>query len=83
VISVNRVLRAFSNKTGWGIWELPIEHFSLLEFQTEFGVEDPNDPMYDCWPVKPNNVPFLERYIDNPHSWDFEAQSYFVEADGA
>ncbi|MBK8305838.1 MAG: hypothetical protein IPL00_01640 [Gammaproteobacteria bacterium] len=80
-MSVNRILRAYSNETEWVIWELPIEKFSLREFQAEFCVEDPDDPMYECWPVKPENVPFLESRIKNTHGWDFEAASYFVEAD--
>ena len=80
-MSVNRVLRAYSNETECVIWELPIDGFSLQAFQSEFCIEDPEDPMYDCWPVERENVPFLERHVKNPYGWDFEAASIFVEAD--
>ena len=78
-----RVIKAFSNDTEWLVWVIPIHWFSLPEFQAAFGVQDPNDPMYDCWLVKPEHLPFLEKYVSNPHGWNFEAESYFVECDAA
>ena len=82
-VLVNRFIRAFSNETELEIWVLPIDGFSLPEFQVEFCVEDPEDPMYYCYQVKLENVPFLERYITNPHGWNFESASYFVDTESA
>lgn len=82
-MTIARILRVFSNETELAVWELPINGFLLPAFQAEFGVADPNNPMYDCWPVKPENVPFLEHYVTNLHGWDFDRFSYFVEADAS
>ncbi|MFT3735122.1 MAG: hypothetical protein QM776_08865 [Rhodocyclaceae bacterium] len=82
-MSLARVIRAYSKTTELSLWEIRIETFSLCEFQAEFGVEDPHNPMYDCWPVRPENVPFLERYITNKNGWNFELADYFVEADAS
>ncbi len=78
-MSVGRIITAFSRDTEKLLWEIEIPNFCLSEFQAAFGVEDPKNPMYDCWPVEPAHLPFLEKYVCNPHGWDFESESYFVE----
>ena len=79
-MSVGRIITAFSNDTERLLWEIEIPNFSLTEFQAAFGVKDSNNPMYDCWPVEPKHLAFLETYVRNPHGWNFESESYFVEA---
>jgi len=79
-LSIERVLRAYTNKTDRVAWEIAICGFSLPAFQAEFGVLNPEDPMFECFPVHPENVQFLEKYVANPRGWDFVAESYFVEA---
>ncbi len=74
-----RVISAFSNDSEQLVWAIPIHGFSLTEFQAAFGVEDRNDPMYDCWLVTPEHLAFLEKYVSNPHGWNFDTESYFVE----
>lgn len=82
-LSVERMLRAYSNQTEEELWALSIDRFSLPEFQTEFGVTDPEDPMYDCWPVRPENVQFVERYLGRAVRWNFASEAYFLEANAA
>ena len=82
-MSETRIITAFSNQTEALLWTIPIRDFSLPAFQYAFGVEDPRNPMYDCWPVRPEHIPFLEKYVSNHYGWNFEVESYFVECEAA
>lgn len=59
-------------------FELKLKNFNLAKFQVEFGLSLGN-PMYDVYVVKPSNAPFLARYLECPHAWNFEAYEYHLE----
>lgn len=82
-MAVQRLLSAYSNHTDLLVWQLPVPEFPLQELQKVFGVTEARDPMLDSWSVLPRNVPFLERFLENPHGWDFESLSYFLEAEAS
>ncbi|HEX7341448.1 MAG TPA: hypothetical protein VF269_04135 [Rhodanobacteraceae bacterium] len=82
-ITVTRTLCAYFNETDELAWEQEIEAFALPAFQKEFGVTNPANPMYDCWPVLEHNIPFMEQYFHNVHGWDFSRFTYFVETSAA
>ncbi len=81
-MAIRRVIRAYSNSSEHELWALPIHDFDLEAFQAEFQLEV-GDPMYDCWPITLERLPFLSRHIVNPHEWDFNNVSYFIEAETA
>lgn len=78
--NVERYIAVYSQTTEELINEYPLTSFDLAAFQAEFNEPDPKYPMLDCYPVKPENLSFIRKYITPEPEWDFDANSYFVEA---
>jgi len=58
--------------------EVPIACPSLRELRAIFGVAT-EDPMFDSYPVGPQNVESVQRLVSEPI--DLSRFAYFVEAD--
>ncbi len=78
--SIKRYVSEFSNETEELISEYDLETFDLVSFQAEFKEASLENPMVDCFPILETNIRFIESYLDNTPNWDFEKNSYFVEA---
>ncbi len=79
---VKRYITEFSEETEELISEHDLVDFELSKFQKEFNEPNSENPMFDCYEVKPENIGFLKNYIANEPDWDFVNKSYFVEAHG-
>jgi hypothetical protein len=77
---VRRYIAEYSEETEKLLAEYELSAFDLAKFQKEFGEICPENPMFDCYPIKKSNVAFLKSYINEEPSWDFAKKSYFVEA---
>jgi len=75
---VCRVMRWFDRSSDELVGSAPIRGIHLTELQRMFGVE-PDDPMYDCYPVTPTQASQLQACVDVPILLD--KYDYFVEAD--
>jgi len=79
---VKRYITEFSEKTEELLAEYDLNSFELSEFQKEFNETNDKNPMFECYPIKPENVGFLKKYISDSPEWDFSSKSYFVESHG-
>ncbi len=79
---VKRYITEFSEETEELVAEHDLDGFELLEFQKEFNEPNAEDPMFDCYSIKSENISFLKKYITVEPEWDFVNKSYFVEAHG-
>lgn len=77
-MKVRRVLRWFNRSTEELAGSAPIHGPSLMELQRMFRVE-PDDPMYDCYPLESAQASQLQAYVDAPIR--LNDYDYFVEAD--
>jgi hypothetical protein len=76
--AVKRVVTAYERDPGDALVdEWPITGLELSDLQKIFG-RPPDDPMYECYPVRPEHLAALERHVD--HAIDLERYEYFVEA---
>lgn len=80
IYKVRRYITVFSEETEELIAEYDLASFNLAKFQTELNEPNSENPMFDCYPIKKENVKFIENYISNNIAWDFKSMSYFVEA---
>jgi hypothetical protein len=77
---VRRYITEFSEIAEKLLAEYELSDFDLEKFQKEFGVLDPENPMFDCYPIKKSNVDFIKNFIHEEVNWDFVDKCYFVEA---
>ena len=77
---VRRYIAEYSDETEELIAEHDLTGFELSQFQREFNEPNNEDPMYDCYPIKLENLSFLKTYINDEPEWDLVNKSYFVEA---
>ena len=75
---VHRVLRWFDRVSDELVGSAPILGVKLVDLQRMFGVE-PDNPMYDCYPVTPTQASQIQACVDAPILLD--KYDYFVEAD--
>ena len=80
-VSVRRYVTAFFKEGDTLAFEIDLAAFSLEDFQREFKVDNPEDPMFDCFEIKPENTEFLKLYLERELEWNFEVFSYFLEAE--
>jgi hypothetical protein len=73
---VERTLSFFEKQGDAFIGEYPLIGIDLPALQKLFGV-DLGDPMYDVWPVGPNEAAVLRHHVDGPI--DLSKYDYFVE----
>lgn len=73
---VSRYLEAFDRQTERFVVAIPVTA-SLADLRRLFSVP-PDDPMYDCWPVKTEHVAALEAWTR--HHLDLESYDYFLTA---
>ena len=78
---MDRVIRAYCNKSEKLIWSIIISEFNLTSFKSEFNIKEIDNPMYDCYEIEPHNVPFIQKFIINIYGWDFDSFSYFLETE--
>lgn len=74
-----RILRFvawFDRQSNDLIGEMDID-VNLLDLQNEFNV-DKGNPMYDCWEIRKENLPFFEKLTDL--QFDLSKYIYFIEA---
>ena len=78
---VRRTLSCFDNQSDKLVFEVCFEEFDLELFQSEFDVSKDN-PMYDSFPVKVENIPVIKEALPSflNINWNFKDYSYFVEA---
>jgi hypothetical protein len=60
---------------------IELKDFDLSKFQKQLGVQNENDPMFDCFPIKENDFDFLIKYISENIILDFDNYEYFLEAE--
>ena len=77
--NVRRFVSEFDNDSDELVADHELRDFDLPTFQREFGVSSDN-PMFDCYPIRREQVGFVSMYLEQPVSWDFDNRSYFVEA---
>jgi hypothetical protein len=77
---VRRYIAEYSEETEELIAEHDLTGFELSQFQREFNEPNNEDPMFDCYPIKLENLSFLKTYINDEPEWNFVKKSYFVEA---
>lgn len=77
---VRRYISEFSKHTDKLVAEYDLSSFDLKKFQAEFGEQDPSNPMFNCYHIKEENIPFLQKYISQTPKWDLDSRSYFIEA---
>ncbi len=75
-----RFIAEYSEETEELIAEHELSEFDLCKFKAEFGEENPEQPMFGCYEIHEPNISFINKYISQPISWDFNNSSYFVEA---
>jgi hypothetical protein len=82
--TVRRVLRAYEKSGETLLQELPLNGISLTKLQQLFGYAA-DDPMYDCYPLPPEHLPVLERYVADQSLGKLDSHScdYFLECDTA
>ena len=78
--NVHRLIAVYSNKTEEILVEYKLLSFELESFQKEFSIRDKQNPMFECYPIHKNNISFIEQFIGYKIDWDFEGNSYFLEA---
>ncbi|RKZ68467.1 MAG: hypothetical protein DRQ48_08685 [Gammaproteobacteria bacterium] len=78
---MNRFIRVYSNKTDKLISEVDVQSFDLMKFQNLFGVNDTENPMFDCFEVTPEIAGAIEAHLSSKPDWNFSAYSYFLETD--
>lgn len=79
--NVKRYISVFDEQTELLVTEYQFSDFDLVAFQKEFNEIDRDNPMFDCYPITEVNVAFVESYLTESIKWDFQNDSYFVEAD--
>ena len=79
--NVRRHISEFSEKSERLVAKYELSSFNLNKFQDEFGETDTNNPMFDCYRLAANNLPFISLYLEKEPSWDFSKYSYYVECD--
>lgn len=79
-LSVRRYVTEFSNSTDELIAEYELDSFDMTEFRVWFKVPTSGNPMFESYPILAENVEFIENYMGIKPEWDFEMNSYFVEA---
>lgn len=52
-VPVRRYVTAFFKEGDTLAFEIDLAAFSLEDFQREFKVANPEDPMFDCFEIKP------------------------------
>ena len=78
---MDRIIRAYCNRSENLIWSINISEFNLRNFKIEFNIKETDNLMYDCYKIEPHNVPFIQQYITNIYGWDFDSFSYFLETE--
>jgi len=76
--SVIRVIRWYEKKGDRLAGETTLENASLSELQTLFN-QSSDDPMYDCYPVLPSHVSYLEQRLNR--LIDLNQYDFFLECD--
>jgi hypothetical protein len=82
--TVKRVLRAYEKSGETLLQELPLNGIPLTKLQKLFGYQADN-PMYDCYLLPPEHLPWLEKYVVNQSDGQLDSHSYdyFLECDRA
>ncbi|WP_290702410.1 hypothetical protein [Amphritea sp.] len=80
IFNVRRYIAEYSEETEELTAEYDLASFDLVRFQAELNEPNSEDPMFDCYPIQEINVIFIEHYMSHKISWDFNKNSYFVEA---
>lgn len=74
------MLTVFDNKTEQLVAEHSLHSFDLENFKRQFSVADNYDPlMYNVYPVSPEDVGFVLKYLDEEIVFDFDENAYFIE----
>lgn len=76
---VRRYIAEFSEITEKCIAEYDLSSFELELFQNEFGVSEPDNPMFECYPIKESNIDFIKNFINTEPNWDFTNKAYFID----
>jgi hypothetical protein len=75
---ITRVMTAYERDPGDAlVAEWPLSGIELPELRRLFGAAE-DDPMFACWPVRPEHVERLSRAVDR--EIDLNRFEYFVEA---
>jgi len=77
---VRRYIAEFSEINEKCLAEYELSGFDLELFQKEFGVTEPDNPMFESYPIKKSNIEFIKKFINTEPNWDFINKSYFVDA---
>lgn len=80
-LAVERYVTVFdkTTETCVAVYDI-LKPFHAALFRQVFGVEDPEDPMYECYPVGPQQAPLVNTLMDQPLVFDFNRNYYFLEA---
>lgn len=62
---VRRYITEFCVETEELISEYDLAFFDLMKFHNELNEPNSQNPMFDCYPIKQENVKFIESYISN------------------
>jgi len=76
---VKRYIAEYSKKTDKLVKTYDLDAFEIAEFQTEFNVDSEN-PMFDCFSIKLDNIGFMQKFLSISPNWDFASKAYFIEA---
>lgn len=79
-MKVQRFLRVYEKEGDGLVGEYRLEGVSLAELQSMFG-EPSDSPMYECYPVTPDQLEKLQNIIKA--SLNLQAYDYFVESDAS
>jgi hypothetical protein len=76
--TITRFIRGYEKRGESLITEIPLNGISLETLQDLFGYEKDN-PMYDCYPLRQEYLPFFERYVGN--RLETNSCDYFLECE--
>ncbi len=75
-----RYVTEFCKVTDRLLAEYELLSVDLQKFQLEFGINDANNPMFDCYPIHLSNISFIKPYMASEPDWDLKNKSYFIES---
>jgi hypothetical protein len=73
---ISRTLSYYRKKSDSPAGEYPLTNVTMESLRTLFGVSSDN-PMFDVYPVGPEQVPLLQEVLRRP--LDLDRYDYFVE----
>ena len=74
-----RIIRSFHKDNEAYSDEIILPEIDVKILRKHFGIEDCNDPLYDCFPLGLEDIEFLSAYTS--YSFDFQKFDYFLEYD--